>query len=91
MGKLKEVKYSGNHIADSDILLIFAPSNFKSVLAMSDLQIQVFLTHECKSAGKKVFERVVSISDSVAVDFGGVVRVLRFLFGQKAIVSFNIF
>ena len=58
---------------------------------MTDLQIQVFLTHECKSAGKKIFERVVSINDSVAVDFGGVVRVLRFLFGQKAIVSFNIF
>lgn len=58
---------------------------------MSDLQIQVFLTHECMSAGKRVFERVVNISDSVAVDFSGIVRVLRFLFGQKAIVSFNIF
>lgn len=58
---------------------------------MADLQIQVFLTHECKSAGKKIFERVVSINDSVAVDFSGVVRILRFLFGHKAIVSFNIF
>lgn len=58
---------------------------------MADLQIQVFLTHECKNAGKKIFERVVSINDSVAVDFSGVVKVLRFLFGQKAIVSFNIF
>lgn len=58
---------------------------------MADLQIQVFLSHECKNAGKKIFERVVSINDSVAVDFSGVVRVLRFLFGQKAIVSFNIF
>lgn len=58
---------------------------------MSDLQIQVFLTQECKNAGKKVFERIVNISDSVAVDFGGLVRILRFLFGQKAIVSFNIF
>ncbi len=58
---------------------------------MSDLQIQVFLTHECKNAGKKVFERIVNISDSVAVDFSGIVRILRFLFGQKAIVSFNIF
>ena len=58
---------------------------------MSDLQIQVFLTNECKNAGKKVFERIVNISDSVAVDFSGLVRILRFLFGQKAIVSFNIF
>lgn len=58
---------------------------------MAEVQIKVFLTHECMSAGKKVFERVVSISDSVAVDFVGIVRVLRFLFGQKAIVSFNIF
>lgn len=58
---------------------------------MADLQIQVFLTHECKSAGKKIFERVVSMNDSVAVDFSGIVKVLRFLFGQKTIVSFNIF
>lgn len=58
---------------------------------MADLQIQVFLTHECKSAGKKIFERVVSMNDSVAVDFSGIVKVLRFLYGQKAIVSFNIF
>lgn len=58
---------------------------------MADSQIQVFLTHECKSAGKKIFERVVSMNDSVAVDFSGIVKVLRFLFGQKAIVSFNIF
>lgn len=58
---------------------------------MADLQIQVFLTHECMSAGKRVFERIVSLNDSVAVDFGGIVKVLRFLFGQKAIVSFNIF
>lgn len=58
---------------------------------MSELQIQVFLNHDCKNAGKKIFERVVNISDSVAVDFSGIVRILRFLFGQKAIVSFNIF
>lgn len=58
---------------------------------MADIQIQVFLAHECKSAGKKIFERVVSMSDSVAIDFAGIVRDLRFLFGQKAIVSFNIF
>lgn len=58
---------------------------------MSDLQILVFLNHDCKNAGKKIFERVINISDSVAVDFSGIVRILRFLFGQKAIVSFNIF
>lgn len=58
---------------------------------MADVQIQVFLTHECMSAGKKIYERVVLISDSVAVNFVVIVRVLRFLFGQKAIVSFNIF
>ena len=58
---------------------------------MADMQIQVFLTHECKSARKKIFERVVLFSDSVAIDFADIVRDLRFLFGQKAIVSFNIF
>lgn len=48
---------------------------------MANLQIQVFLTHECMSAGKKIFERVVSVNDSVAIDFAGIVRDLRFLFG----------
>ena len=40
---------------------------------MADLKIQVFLTHECMSAGKKIFERVVSMNDSVAIDFAGIV------------------
>lgn len=58
---------------------------------MAVIQIQVFLAHECKSARKKIFERVVSMSDSVAIDFAGIVRDLSFLFGQKTNVSFNIF
>lgn len=58
---------------------------------MSSLQIQVFMNHEAKAAGKRLFERVVEFSDSVIIDYANIIKVLRFFFGQKSIVSFNIY
>lgn len=58
---------------------------------MSNLQIQVYLNHEAKAAGKRLFERVVEYSDSVSIDYANIIKVLRFFFGQKSIVSFNIY
>lgn len=58
---------------------------------MAELQIQVFLSREAKATGKKVFERIVELHSSVSVDYENVVKVMRFLFGSKSIVSFNIF
>lgn len=58
---------------------------------MSSLQIQVFLNHDAKAAGKRIFERVVEYSDAVSVDYSSIIKVLRFLFGTKSIVSFNIY
>lgn len=58
---------------------------------MAEVQIQVFLSREAKATGKKVFERIVELHNSVAIDYESVVKVMRFLFGNKSIVSFNIF
>jgi hypothetical protein len=58
---------------------------------MSSLQIQVYLNHDAMAAGKRLFERVVEFSDSVVIDYSSIIKVLRFFFGQKSIVSFNIY
>lgn len=58
---------------------------------MSSLQIQVFLNQDAKAAGKRIFERVVEYSDAVSVDYSSIIKVLRFFFGTKSIVSFNIY
>lgn len=58
---------------------------------MSSLQIQVYLNHDAKAAGKRLFERVVDFSDSVVIDFHNIIKVLRFFFGSKSIVTFNIY
>lgn len=58
---------------------------------MSSLQIQVYLNHDAKAAGKRLFERIVEFSDAVSIDYSSIIKVLRFFFGQKSIVSFNIY
>lgn len=58
---------------------------------MSSLQIQVYLNHDAMAAGKRLFERVVEFSDSVAIDFHIIIKVMRLLFGSKSIVTFNIY
>lgn len=58
---------------------------------MSSLQIQVYLNHDAKAAGKRLFERIVEFSDAVSIDCSSIIKVLRFFFGPKSIVSFNIY
>lgn len=58
---------------------------------MSNLQVIIYLNHDAFNAGKKAFERMVSYSEAVHVDFVGIANTLRFLFGSQSIVSFNIF
>ena len=58
---------------------------------MSNLQIQVYLNHDAKADGKRLFKRVIEFSDSVVIDFYIIIKVMRLFFGTKSIVSFNIF
>lgn len=57
---------------------------------MKYILIQVALNSETKLAGKHIFERSVSVHDDVSVDFYQIAKVLRFLFGEKSIVIFQI-
>lgn len=54
---------------------------------MKDLQVKVFLTG---SSDRPVFERIVSLSHSTVVPYSQLEDSLRFMFGLKCVVSFNI-
>lgn len=85
------IKYQVYLNADSNKIFIFAASILENMKVMSSLQIQVFLNQDAKAAGKRIFERVVDFSDAVSVDYSSIIKVLRFFFGTKSIVSFNIY
>lgn len=57
---------------------------------MSQLQVQVFMNESAMQSNKRLFERIVTIDDSVVIDYGRIISVLRFLFGSQVIINFNI-
>lgn len=76
--------------ADSNKSIIFAESNLILVSLMSQLQVQVFLNETAQANGKRVFERIVDINEDVIVDYPQVIKTLRFLYGERVIINFNI-
>ena len=54
---------------------------------MVSLQIKVFLS---SLADKPVFERILSLPSTVNVPYSQLESSLRFLFGLKCLVSFNV-
>ena len=57
---------------------------------MCEMQLQVFLNEQAHVTGKRVFERVVSVNDACAIPFENLIKSMRFLYGQKAIINFKI-
>ena len=57
---------------------------------MANLRILVFLNADSKTAGKRIFERLVSVVDGVSIDFNSLISSLRFMFGSQSIVVFEI-
>lgn len=57
---------------------------------MVQLQIQVFASSRNKDEGRRLFERIKEVDDNITVDFNGIAKVLRFLYGDYCIISFNI-
>ena len=57
---------------------------------MSSLQIQVFMNESALATGKRIFERVITVDDSIAIDYTQIIKVLRFMFGAQVIINFNI-
>lgn len=54
---------------------------------MKDLQVRVYLSSQ---ADRPVFERILSLSNSVSVPYSLLEESLRFMFGVKSVVCFNV-
>ena len=54
---------------------------------MKTVVIKVFMNEVSFKFGAKVFERILTISDSISVDVSSLVGTLRFLFGSSAVVE----
>lgn len=58
---------------------------------MQNLRVIVFLNEDCKSANKRIFERLVTVgTHDIKIDFNSLVSSLRVLFGNHCIVVFEL-
>lgn len=57
---------------------------------MFTVRIQVFFSREEAKASRPVFERILTLPDSIAFPFLKVVEVLKFLFGNSVVIIFEI-
>lgn len=76
--------------ADSNKSITFASVKFQVIRFMVQLQIQVFASSRNKDEGRKLFERIKEVDGNLSIDFNGIAKVLRFLYGEHCIISFNI-
>lgn len=76
--------------ADSHKSITFASVRFQVIRIMVQLQIQVFASSRNKDEGRKLFERIKEVDSNLSIDFNGIAKVLRFLYGEHCIISFNI-
>lgn len=87
---LMSYKSSNNLNADSHKSITFASVKFQVIRFMVQLQIQVFASSRNKEEGRKLYERIREVDSNISVDFNGIAKVLRFLYGDYCIISFNI-
>lgn len=57
---------------------------------MCRLQVQVFLNQNTFEKGIRVFERIVDVNENINVDYSGLVRSLKFLYGKEIVINFNL-
>lgn len=57
---------------------------------MNQLQVQVFMNESTMISGKRLFERIVDVSDSFVIPFETIIKSLTFLFGGKVIINFKL-
>lgn len=48
------------------------------------------MNESAQANGKRIFERVITIDDSIVIDYTQIIKVLRFMFGAQVIINFNI-
>lgn len=57
---------------------------------MCRITIKVFTSSSAFAQNKHALERIVEIDDSISIPFDSIIKALRFLFGESAIVQLNI-
>lgn len=58
---------------------------------MYRLVIKVFLNMNTLAQGKRVLERVIDIPKDNDLNFQEIIRTMHLLYGDRAVVSFNIY
>lgn len=58
---------------------------------MYRLVIKVFLNTNTLAQGKRVLERDLVIPKDVDINYPEIIRTMLLLYGEKAVISFNIF
>jgi len=57
---------------------------------MFTLFVKVFAAPVCMENRKTLFEREVSVPDSLSIDYDGIRKTLQFLYGSKVIIVFEL-
>lgn len=57
---------------------------------MFTLIVKVYAAAVCMENRKSLFERQLSVPDSLSVDYDGIKKTLHFLFGSKTIIVFEL-
>lgn len=57
---------------------------------MFTLVVKIFADGVPTENRKTLFERIVSVSNSVSVDYDGIRKTLQFLYGTKTIIVFEL-
>lgn len=57
---------------------------------MTSFQVQIFANEKNLRDNRRLFERVVSVPDDSAILYAEIVKSLRFLYGERVIINFNI-
>lgn len=58
---------------------------------MYRLVIKVFLNINTLAQGKRVLERIIDVPKDSPINYPEIIRTMHLLYGEKAVVSFNIF
>lgn len=57
---------------------------------MNTYQVQVFASLQTAESGCRLFERIVSLPETIDFDYKTVTRALRILYGTKAVIRITL-
>lgn len=62
---------------------------FKFEKGMFLLVVKIFAAPEPMRSNRPLYERHIQVNDSVEIDYGGLMKTFRFLYGLKVIIVFE--